>query len=258
MDGRHFDVLTRNLTANGTRRSLLAVLLGTSLGAPTWAQNFPVTPAQQATASQVAQNGVPLSELSPDAPPNYTVKAGDTLWGISGLYLKSPWRWPELWGMNLADIKNPHRIYPGQQLFLETRDGRARLSTKPPEQTDAPAMETIRVTPRTRFESLADAALPTLKGSLIEPFLSEPIIVDEKGLSAAARIVAAAQEGKVLLTRGDRAYARGQAATPLADAPGQPGLYRIFRNALPLKRNSTVRPTAVRSSTSTDPSAKTC
>ena len=44
-------------------RSLLAVLLGTSLGAPTWAQNFPVTPAQQATASQVAQNGVPLSEL---------------------------------------------------------------------------------------------------------------------------------------------------------------------------------------------------
>jgi hypothetical protein len=79
----------------------------------------------------VAQAGVPLSELAPNAPDNYTVKSGDTLWAISGLFLKSPWRWPELWGMNLQEIRNPHRIYPGQQLFLDKSNGRARCAWAP-------------------------------------------------------------------------------------------------------------------------------
>src|SRR3954451_9346833 len=67
-----------------------------------WAQTtYPVTPQQRATAQQTAQAGVPLSELSPKAPDEYTVKSGDTLWGISRLFLLRPWRWPELWGMNI-------------------------------------------------------------------------------------------------------------------------------------------------------------
>ncbi|MCL4393691.1 MAG: hydantoinase B/oxoprolinase family protein, partial [Chloroflexi bacterium] len=49
-------------------------------------------------ADKVAQAGVPLSELAPDAPDSYVVKAGDTLWDISRMFLRSPWRWPELWG----------------------------------------------------------------------------------------------------------------------------------------------------------------
>ncbi|MDP3169023.1 MAG: LysM peptidoglycan-binding domain-containing protein, partial [Polaromonas sp.] len=71
------------------------------------AQNFPITPGQRATANQVAQTGVPQADLVPNAPDEYTVKRGDTLWAISGMFLKSPWRWPELWGMNLDDIRNP-------------------------------------------------------------------------------------------------------------------------------------------------------
>ena len=81
--------------------------------------NFPVTPQQRSTAQQVAHAGVPLSELAPGAPDAHTVQPGDTLWDISKLFLKSPWRWPELWGMNLDQVRNPHLIFPGQVLVLE-------------------------------------------------------------------------------------------------------------------------------------------
>ena len=99
-----------------------------ALAAPALAAgNYPVTPSQRSTAQQVAQAGVPLSELAPNAPDSHTVRRGDTLWDISKLFLKSPWRWPELWGMNLDQIRNPHLIYPGQVLVLDKSGGRARL-----------------------------------------------------------------------------------------------------------------------------------
>lgn len=206
------------------------------------AQNFPITADQKATATQVAQNGVPLGDLVPNAPDSYSVKRGDTLWSISGLFLKGPWRWPELWGMNLQDIRNPHRIYPGQQLYLEKSNGRALLRTRAASAGGADeAPQTVRVSPRTRFESLADSSIPTLAPNLIEPFLAEPIIVDGPTFANAPRIVAT-QEGRVLLSRGDRAYARGQSANggkALSDAKGQPLDYRVFRNATPLKDPAT-------------------
>lgn len=217
---------------------LAALLLGAVVALPSWAQNLTVTPQQKANAQKVAQSGVPLSDLSPNAPSSYTVKTGDTLWAISGLFLTTPWRWPELWGMNLDDIRNPHRIYPGQVLYLDTKDGVARLRSGIANDANGSAdttMETLRVSPRTRVESLAEAAIPTIDTNAIEPFLAEPIVVDEQGLSAAPRIVAAAQEGRVLLARGDRAYARGPASAPLLEVSGQARLYRVFRNATALK-----------------------
>lgn len=221
-----FDTVSNKLTWTALACSLLAV--------PVLSQNFPITEQQRTTATQVAQSGVALSELSPNAPQSYTVKSGDTLWAISGLFLKNPWRWPELWGMNLSDIKNPHLIYPGQILFLDTSSGRARLSLRAGTNAGAD-LPTVRLSPRTRMENLNVSALPTLKSHLIEPFLAEPMIVDELGLSAAARIVAA-QDSRVLLTRGDRAYARGNAGFELQDDPAkQQKAFRVFRNATPLK-----------------------
>jgi len=216
--------------------SMAVALLASTAGLH--AQNFPITAGQKATASQVAQAGVPLSALAPNAPDDYTVKRGDTLWAISGVFLKSPWRWPELWGMNLQDIRNPHRIYPGQQLYLDKSNGRATLRTRQSASSDG-LPGTVRVSPRTRYESLADAAIPTLSPQVIEPFLAEALIVDEAVFAAAPRIVAA-QEGRVLLSRGDRAYARGvysskDSGKPLSDAKGEPLNYRVFRNATPLK-----------------------
>ena len=214
----------------------LAALAGGLLAGPVLAQALPVTAQQRATATQVAQSGVPLSELAANAPPSYTVKAGDTLWAVSGMFLKNAWRWPELWGMNLSGIRNPHLIYPGQTLFLDTTDGRARLRLGKATDGDSGSdLPTVRVSPRTRIENLSASALPTLKSHLIEPFLAEPVVVDEQGLAAAPRIVSA-QDNRVLLTRGDRAYARGAPGAELMDVPSQKQqAFRVFRNATALK-----------------------
>jgi hypothetical protein len=211
---------------------IIAAVAATLLGTAAQAQNLPVTATQRSTAEQVAQAGVPLSELAAEAPDQYTVKRGDTLWGISGMYLKSPWRWPELWGMNMQEVQNPHLIYPGQTLVLEKTDGRARL------RMGGQAVDgsgTVRLSPRTRIEQLADTSVPTLKTHLIEPFLTEPLVVEEAVLNQAPRIVAV-PENRVLITRGDRAYARGPAAAPLMPkVAGRDDPYRVFRNAKALK-----------------------
>jgi LysM repeat protein len=225
--------------AAGAGTAALAAVAGMLLATAVQAQNYPVTPNQKATAEQVAQAGVPLSELSPNAPDEYTVKRGDTLWAISGVFLTTPWRWPELWGMNLQEIRNPHRIYPGQQLVLDKSNGRAPLRLRQAGgAADGPPTNTLRVSPRTRYESLADSALPTLQANLIEPFLAEPLVVDETTLLRAPRIVAG-PENRVLLTRGDRAYARGQTGAQLSDERGQPLDFRVFRNATPIKDPTT-------------------
>jgi len=204
-----------------------AALCGTIGGAQ--AQSFPVTESQRATAQQVAQQGVPLSALSPNAPDSYTVKKGDTLWRISGIFLRQPWRWPELWGMNLQAIANPHLIYPGQVLYLEKNGGYARLST-----SRNGATPTVKLTPQVRTESLSDLALPTLQMHIIEAFLSEPLVVDNNTLVNAPRIIAGDDE-RMMRAAGDRAYVRGPATAPLLSEADTPSNYRVFRQATPLR-----------------------
>ena len=228
-------IMSKNLSTNVWLAATFALGLGfaaTGAMAQSSAANLPITPAQKATANQVAQAGVALSELNPSAPNDYTVKRGDTLWGISGMFLKSPWRWPELWGMNLNEIKNPHLIYPGQRLFLDKSNGRARLRMGA-SQGDV-GIPTVRVSPRVRTQGLADEVISTLRSQDIEPFLTEPLVVDEGGLNTAPRIVGTKEE-RVLLSKGDRAYARGPADKKIVDDPAKQTDYRIFRNATPLK-----------------------
>jgi hypothetical protein len=217
-----------------TGAALLLALLGSS---SVWAQKYPITQQQRAIANQVAQAGVELSALAPNAPSSYKIVRGDTLWRISGLFLKSPWRWPELWGMNLDEIKNPHLIFPGQELFLDTSNGRARLTMRRP---DGAPIE-VRLSPRVRSEPWSDSAIPPVDMQQIEAFLSEPLIVDETTFERAPRIVAT-PENRVLLSLGDRAYARSTygattdgAIEPLSAAEGKTRNYRVFRSATPLK-----------------------
>ena len=213
------------------RRAVGVVSAGLAFGlavcaGPLWAADYPITAQQRGTAQKVAQEGVALSELAPNAPDSYTVKTHDTLWGISKLFLKSPWRWPELWGMNLDQIRNPHLIYPGQLLVLDKSGGRARLRMGQAVGGDNSA----KLSPRVRSSALGDDALASIPFNLIEPFLNEAVVFQGDELASAPRIVAS-QEGRVILGRGDTAYVRGD----LSNARD----YRIFREPRPLKDPTT-------------------
>jgi len=208
------------------RAVAVAALLATSAGvAMAQAGNYPITPSQRTTAQKVAEEGVPLSELAPNAPDSHTVKPGDTLWDISKLFLTSPWRWPELWGMNLDQIRNPHLIYPGQVLFLDKSNGRARLRLGEPIGSSG----TTRLSPRVRATDVNNG-IPAVNLAQIEPFLNEAVIFDTEELNKAPRIVSA-QENRVLLTRGEIAYTRG-------DLKGLDH-FRVFREPTPLKDPTT-------------------
>jgi hypothetical protein len=215
-------MLRRPPASAPVRRRAALALLASVAAAPALAANLPVLPQWRATADQVAQAGVPLAELAPNAPDSYTVKRGDTLWDISKLFLRSPWRWPELWGMNLEQIRNPHLIYPGQLLVLERADGRARLRLA---QAVGGEPDTVKLSPRVREETLGDSAIPSIPMHLIAPFLNDAVVFGSDELAAAPRVVAA-QEGRVMMSRGENAYVRGQIAD-LRD-------WRVFREAVPL------------------------
>ncbi len=137
--------------------------------------------------------------IKPDAPDRYTVVKGDTLWGIAQRYTDSPWRWNELWDMNKEQIKNPHRIYPGDVIVLDR--SRSQLAL------ESGAGGTVRMSPRVRAEATS-AAVPSIPPAIIEPFLTRPLVVEPDGLARAPTIVAA-QESRVILEAGNQAFVKG-------------------------------------------------
>ena len=213
--------------------SLTLVVAAACLALGASAQAHTTTNQQRAVANKVARDGVPLSALAANAPDSYTVKKGDTLWAISGIFLKSPWRWPELWGMNKAEVQNPHLIFPGQVLHLEKINGRARLRFGQSAGNGMPS-GTIRVSPQVRVSSLKDSAIQAIPNHLIEPFLNQAIIVNEQEFLQAPRFVAT-QEGRTLLSAGDRGYVRAWRDGDLSMKPGMPRSYRVYREATPLR-----------------------
>jgi LysM domain len=135
-------------------------------------------------------------QLQNNHPERYTVVKGDTLWGISGKFLKDPWKWPKIWRMNRSEIKNPHRIYPGDVVVLDTSSGSPQLRL---------LHETVTLEPGIREEPLAKEAIQTISPSVITPFLSQPLLIENGKLDNAPRIIAG-QENRVILSPGTRVY----------------------------------------------------
>lgn len=142
-------------------------------------------------------------ELQNNRPERHIVVSGDTLWGIASRFLKDPWLWPQLWGLNQEQVKNPHKIYPGDIIVLEqTPDGsRLRLAREN-------SAVVIKLSPRIRTEKSDVAAIPSVPAAAIEPFLGQPLVIEKNGL-ADAPLVLGTSDSRVILNAGDIVYASG-------------------------------------------------
>ena len=134
--------------------------------------------------------------LQKNHPDRYAVVKGDTLWGISGKFLKDPWQWPKVWKMNRAEIKNPHRIYPGDVVVLDNSSGSPQLSL---------LHETVTLQPGAVEEPLEKEAIQTIAPNVIGPFLSQPLLIENGQLDTAPRIIAG-PDNRVILSAGTRVY----------------------------------------------------
>lgn len=145
---------------------------------------------------------IATSELSANAPSRYVVVKGDTLWAISGRFLRAPSKWPQIWNLNKDQIRNPHLIYPGDVVRLDVVDGRAQLSL------DRGNRSEIRLSPGVRFEDVGNDAIPMISPSAIRPFLAKPLLVDMEQFTNAPRIVSN-EGGRMNAGAGSKTYVTG-------------------------------------------------
>jgi len=153
-----------------------------------------------------------------DNPPDRHIVVGDTLWGISGKFLKEPWRWPEIWRMNKAEIRNPHRIYPGDIILLDTSGGDPRLRIAKPVND--------KLQPKV-YSQPVQQVIPSIPPNVVEPFISQPLVIEPGAHDGLARIVAT-QEDRMMVGTGDEAFVTG-----IPDASVEK--WNVFRPGKPLK-----------------------
>jgi LysM domain-containing protein len=171
-----------------------------------------------------AQGDIPLKENAPDS---YVVQKGDTLWSIAIKFLKDPWRWPELWRLNQEQIRNPHEIVPGSTIVLDRTGGAPGGDGQPQLRLQlGRGSGTDRVGPKIYSEPLDAEAIPAIPANVIEPFLTQPLVIENGGLAKAPRIVAT-QESRVYLGRGGVAYVTGIGRT-------DEEVWQVYRQGRPL------------------------
>ena len=162
-----------------------------------------------------AHSDAPLV-LKPDVPPTYTVQPGDTLWDISALFLRDPWRWQMLWAGN-PRVDNPHLIYPGDTLSLVWESGQPRLMRV--EQGEVKLSPSMRASP-------LDLAIPAISRQHIEPFLRQHRVVEVATLDHSPYVVSG-DAGRLISGVGDTVHGKGNWDDALS--------YRLVRRVEKLK-----------------------
>ena len=153
-------------------------------------------------------------KLAPNAPDRYVVVKGDTLWGISARFLKDPWRWPDIWGLNKDEIKNPHWIYPGEAIVLDFTGKTPRLRKDGAtggngDGSDAEwRLMDAKLSPTIRKLPLSIGAISSIPASAIQPFLTKPLVIEDQELNSAPTLIAG-PENRVVLSAGDTVFAKG-------------------------------------------------
>ena len=145
----------------------------------------------------IATSSSAQSLLNNDFPDRYTVVKGDTLWDISGKFLRDPWRWPEVWQGN-PQVQNPDLIFPGDVLVLTFVDGRPVLRSL--------RRETVKLSPKARVVDFRDA-IPLIDPGSIQAYISAPLVTDTNELTSAAYI-ADGFDSRLLMGKYDKFYAR--------------------------------------------------
>lgn len=190
-------------TANFALRSaILGVIAGLTLTAG-------LTPvgvsAQEGERTIATGSNIPLTA---DAPDDYVVKTGDTLWDISKLFLRDAWYWPEIWYVN-PQVANPHLIYPGDKLKLVYIDGQPRLTIA--ERGDSGGDK--KLSPGVRREPLSQA-ITAIPYDIIASFMGRPTLLDANQVKSAPYVVAM-RDGHIIGAAGNEIYARGVKAAPV-------------------------------------------
>ncbi len=161
--------------------------------------------------------------LKSDAPRTYIVKKGDTLWDISERFTNDPWEWPEIWYQN-EQIKNPHLIFPGDEIGLVMVDGQARVTVTrrgDASRTVKLSPGTVKMQPSVRVEPI-ESAIPAIPQDAINSFLREHRVVEPVVLATAPHVLSG-EDDRLLMGSGGKVYARGQFDGEVAAA------YGIFR-----------------------------
>src|SRR5512138_2317579 len=192
------ELVRRMKTATSSIRSALVLSLATGL---TFAAGFlPATlSAQEGERTIATGSNIPLAS---DAPDEYVVKRGDTLWDISKLFLRDPWYWPEIWYVN-PQVENPHLIYPGDVLKLVYIDGQPRLTIAERGESGG----TKRLSPQVRREPLSQA-ITAIPYDIVASFMGRPTLLDKDQVRSAPYIVAM-RDGHIIGGTGNEVYARG-------------------------------------------------
>jgi len=143
------------------------------------------------------------ARLAADAPDEYVVQVGDTLWDIAATFLQDPWYWPEIWYVN-PQVENPHLIYPGDVLALVYVDGAPRVTVA--------QAGSYRLSPEARVTPLTEA-ITSVSYDSVSAFLSRGVVIERSEVDSLPYLLSTKGD-HLIAAAGNVVYVRGTNAQP--------------------------------------------